>query len=785
MKVIAVLLAAMFVSGAMGATQSSSSSEKSETTSSSESKRKPSTKSAAAKKKATSTKSRGKSSAKSRRTVKHVRVSPAKLRRMKKAFVASSELKPMAMQLVDLRSKPAYAGVEMYARKHPASDAGAMAWLSIGYAHLLDKEYPQAEDALKKAQPHSGELADYVRFMLGQSYGGQGNWAQVAATLRNFQKDSPESIFNRDVVDIYGNALVATGHADEAIRYLEENRQPTRADVELALGRAYVKAGQQAKGGEILRHLYITMPASPEADAAASDLQSLQASGVLPPTVYGERKQRAALLVQANRFSDAASEYRALLPDAPADEKPALQVALGAALRRSGNLRDASDLLQSVQVTGEPNAIRLYNLGEIARSKDDDSAFLDNLGRMRQEAPTSGWFATALLSAGNMYLLEKDYDHAIDSYRELCTRFPNDPRASYTHWKAAWLDYRQGRLDQAKQEFVDQISKWPNDDQVAAALYWRGRIAEAENDRTTAVAFYSKVSDRFRNYYYGYLGRERLKQLGPLETVSTSTILEAIPRPKPLPDEAQETDPPAGDLHVEKSKLLENAGLTDYAVKELQEADGGHGANWATLQIGRVYRDAGKYYRSLQILKRAVPVYYSLDFSALPREYWLHLFPRPYWTDLESYSGQNGLNPDLVASLIRQESEFNPAAISHANAWGLMQLLPKVGKGEAKELKMRFSQEQLLSPTVNLRLGTRYLKEMIDHYNGQVEYALAAYNAGTNRVDDWLANGKFHDVPEFVESIPFTETREYVQAIMRNAQVYRQLYAGQKPERGE
>jgi len=262
--------------------------------------------------------------------------------------------------------------------------------------------------------------------------------------------------------------------------------------------------------------------------------------------------------------------------------------------------------------------------------------------------------------------------------------------------------------------------------------------------------------------------------------VGTDSVLGGIPPVKPFPEEAQETTPPAGDLHVEKSRLLENAGMSDFAVKELQAAEGGNGANWASLEIARVYSSAGKYHRALQMLKRAVPTYYSVELSALPREYWEHLFPRPYWTDLRTYSHENGLDPGLVASLIRQESEFNPGAISHANAWGLMQLLPTVGRGEAKELKMRgFVQEQLLSPNINLRLGTRYLKEMIEHYNGQVEYALAAYNAGTNRVDDWMSNGKYRDIPEFVESIPFTETREYVQAIMRNAQVYRRLYPNQ------
>ena len=129
-----------------------------------------------------------------------------------------------------------------------------------------------------------------------------------------------------------------------------------------------------------------------------------------------------------------------------------------------------------------------------------------------------------------------------------------------------------------------------------------------------------------------------------------------------------------------------------------------------------------------------------------------------------------------MASLIRQESEFNPAALSRKNAVGLMQLLPKVGKGVAKQEKLRhYSAQQLFTPTINLQLGTRYFRTMVDKF-GAFEYALAAYNAGSDRVEDWLGQGKYRDPQEFVESIPFTETREYVQAILRNANVYRQLY---------
>jgi soluble lytic murein transglycosylase len=143
---------------------------------------------------------------------------------------------------------------------------------------------------------------------------------------------------------------------------------------------------------------------------------------------------------------------------------------------------------------------------------------------------------------------------------------------------------------------------------------------------------------------------------------------------------------------------------------------------------------------------------------------------------MKKFAAANGLDPYLVASLIRQESEFNPNAVSNKSALGLMQLLPKVGKGMAKQEKLRhFSASQLFTPTVNLQLGTKYFRSMVDQFGG-FEYALAAYNAGDYRVKDWESGTKYRDVEEFVESIPFTETREYVEAIMRNANVYRQLY---------
>ena len=144
-------------------------------------------------------------------------------------------------------------------------------------------------------------------------------------------------------------------------------------------------------------------------------------------------------------------------------------------------------------------------------------------------------------------------------------------------------------------------------------------------------------------------------------------------------------------LRVERARLLSNGALADMAVRELQAAASQEGGTWAPPEMARVYQDGGRYDRGIEIMKRATPNYFAVDIPDLPRPYWEALFPRPYWNDLKRYSYASGLDPYLVASLIRQESEFNPTVVSYANAYGLMQLLPSVGKAMAKEAGRRYA----------------------------------------------------------------------------------------------
>ncbi len=717
---------------------------------------------------AASTSTRKTTARKKRKTI-----SP-RVRRVRQAFVASANLRPMAQQLLQNRTPTAYAGVEAYARRHSKEDAGALAWLVVGYARTLDHDYGKAIDPFNRAKAGASELGDYVAYHLGDAYLKTAHNAEALSTLADFSKNFPDSLLIRDAHLVYANALLEEGRAQEAAALLEKDRAPVRSDVELAIGRAYEAAGDTEKAASAFRNVHFNLPISSEADAAGTELRKLGISGSV-----AERRTRADLLFKAKHYADTAHDYRELVNEVSPADRPQMQLALAGALEKSGGSRDARQILAAMGAqTGDAEAERLYLLSETQHSTNDEEAVEHTLNELRQFGPASPWLEQSLLSAGNTYLLKRDYDRAIDYFRELQQRFPNGGHASSAHWKAAWLTFRQLRIEEARQGFEQQIALYPDSAEVPNALYWRARVAEEEGNPAMARAFYQKLSDRFRNYYYAELGRQRLKSLpgAPKEDAPHYALLDHI-SPLPTTGKITATDPPDDNLRVERARLLSNGALADMAVRELQAAASEEGGTWAPPEMALVYQDIGRYDRGIEIMKHSTPNYFAVDLPDLPRPYWEALFPKAYWTDLRKYSLLNGLDPYLVASLIRQESEFNALALSRANAVGLMQLLPRTGKTVAKQVKLKgYSAPQLYTPAVNLELGTRYFKDMVDKYNGQFEYALAAYNAGSDRVGEWLGQGHYRDPQEFVESIPFTETREYVQAILRNANVYRQLY---------
>src|SRR5947209_55936 len=362
----------------------------------------------------------------------------SKLRHINKAFVASADLKPMAQQLLQNRTPQAYAGVEAYARRHQGDEAGPVAWLVLGYAHYLDSEFPKALASWQRSKGIAPVLGDYLAYLTASAYQAQQKNEEVVTTLADFEQKYPDSLLLHDAGLMYARALTATGAPRRAAAYLEKHRQPVHSDFEFALAQAYQTLGEKDKAADIFRHVYFDLPLSPEADTAAFELRAL--GEVQPSGSFESRKSRADLLLKGKHYQAAANDLSSLLEHAPSAALTELQAAFATALYRLHKRDDAQHLfeglVQNAAATTETKAQALYFLAEIAREKNDNDRRTELITQLRTLAPGSPWLQEALLSAGNMYLLKKDYETAARFYSEIYERQRNGKLSPYAHWKA-------------------------------------------------------------------------------------------------------------------------------------------------------------------------------------------------------------------------------------------------------------------------------------------------------------------------------------------------------------
>jgi soluble lytic murein transglycosylase len=679
----------------------------------------------------------------------------------------------MAQQLNATRSAAAYAGVQAYAHAHPG-EAAAAAWLALGHAYMLDHRFNDAYSAFLQAKSAGKALDDYADYLGAQAALQANRGSDAYSLLDHFGDRHPDSIFVATAPVLLANAYIQQNNpqgALNALKPLEDTPVGSHSDFRYILARSYQLAGDTGHAAPVYRSIYTNFPLSYDATQARTQLDAM---GV--PLTATERKHHADQLFNARRYNDAGQEYHSIARSDPSlsqSDRDALDIYAAVCDYKLKRI-SRRDVERLPDTTGDTAAAKLYLLAELSRKDNDIQGHTAILEQMIKSYPTSRWLEEALYSGGNMYLIKRDYEQAIRHYSLLVQMFPRSTYAPSSHWRAAWMNYRLRNYGEAARLMDDQIAHYGGGIEIPTALYWRGRIyEEQEHNPGQAANYYHALIANYVNYYYARLARQRLAAITPQASqVPPSPVLDSIgEREIPtLIDDLPEDEP-----HLIKARLLANAALNEYIGPEIQAAPDSE--EWGALAEARIYSSYGETTRALQSLKRSKISFFALPMDKVPTLYWQLLFPRPYWSDLAANAEKNGLDPFLVASLIRQESEFNAGAVSRANAYGLMQLLPSVGKSMARKQGIkRFSTVQLLNPTTNLQLGTRNLSEVLARYGGQPEYALAAYNAGDVPVRQWMSSGDYKDIAEFVESIPYTETREYVQAILRNEQFYRSLY---------
>ena len=667
--------------------------------------------------------------------------------------------------------------MESYAIQHAKEDSGALARLALGVGAYEQKDYASAIAALRRVPAKLAALADYTAYYLASSRVESKDTEGIAGDLAPAHSTEVRSPLGGKAWLVQARALASTDAA-ESIRLLREHYgELPQPDGDVILADCYQAGNQLPQAVEFYQRVYYQYLTGDAANRAAAALVTLKDTmgAAYPQPLPEQVLRRADRLLELHEYSRARAEYASVLESLVGTARDQARVRIGAADFLAGKTAAATSYLRGLELPqSEADAERLYYLVECARRAAEDGAMMDAIQALARQHARSPWRLKALQSAANRYLLVNRPDDYVPLYQAMYQDFPGEPTRGLAHWKVTFQAYLHDKADAATL-LREHLRNYP-EYSASAALYFLGRHAEEHGDAGGARACYQRLSDVFQNYYYAIQARERLSRpeiasAAPSADMGKFLAGLHLAEAHPVPPEGTR----ATLLHIERSRLLRTAGLADLADAELRFGSRTDGQ--PELLGMEIAEAADAPHRALHIMKGMAPDYLGLTLNQAPRKFWELLFPLPYRSDLVVNARAHDLDPFLVAGLIRQESEFNPQARSPANAYGLTQVRPGTGRQFARKAGIsRYSSRVLLQPAANLKIGTSILRSMLDSNSGKVEQTLASYNAGPNRVAEWLTWNTYREPAEFVESIPFTETRDYVQAVIRNADIYRRLY---------
>jgi soluble lytic murein transglycosylase len=690
---------------------------------------------------------------------------------------ADQELERLARDLHEHPIGTAYERLVQFAEREKATAIGARAALALGYYDYTRGHFTEARSWLEKAAVDP-LLPDYALYWEAQNDRAAGAVDIALAELKRYRESYPGSAMSDAAVEALAQAAIAAGQSNQAVAALEDYPKTT-AKPSLLLLRAQAKekaaaaAGEKplASAGDYLDVIY-RFPLNDEAKTAVDRIPYLQLilGEQFPGTPVDTEISRAEALYDARRWRDVRKVYEDLQPKlsgAPHD-RAALRLA-----QVQVQLGGSPDALGSLKLSDpELDAERIYTLSQVQRSAKVEAEMLAAIEQVVSTYPQSPWAEEALFAAGNYYWMNLDRNHAAEYYQRVVSSFPSGHYASIAQWRVTWTAYILRQPDAASR-FEQYLTKYPTSPQVVNALYWLGRSYERAGNTPHGRSFYLAAVERFPQTYFGQKAAQRLREIGS-QPVTPADVLSVIP-PAPTLPSLYGPLPSAATERWTRAQALKTIAFDSSAELELRSAYADTHAPALLLAIAKAAVQAGHYPAGIVTTRQVVTQLEARRFEEIPDEAWHTAYPLPYRDLIERESQQHHLDPMLVAGLIRQESAFASDAVSYANAVGLMQVWPPTGIKLARTLKLRFTRGRLFDPEYNVKLGTLYLADLLAAY-GTPEAALAAYNAGENRVEEWNAGQNYEETAEFVESIPITQTRDYVQIVARNAELYRQIY---------
>jgi soluble lytic murein transglycosylase len=645
------------------------------------------------------------------------------------------------------------------------------------------------------------KLGDYALWLRGKALQGAGDHGEAMNVFSQLWQEYPDSIRVRDTKLLWSQSALVAGRAAEVAPILNELSQKYDPDAFLLTAKAYEAKGDLEQATNYYRRTYLLGTGTSAAKEAAAKLNPTD-----PTLVLSLTKEQAIYwadrLLAGKRFQEAADAYVTVgLNFHGSDVTPHIQTSGITALAGAGKMSEAESLFRSsgLDASNREEGYRQLVLG-YAKAKLWLQA-KTTADEMRSKFPAGSLTAKTFIDAGLAARDQKNSEMEGYFLNTAVAAFPNAVEVAQAQFEAAWFQHESGNFALSSQGFIDHLARYTDKDTTnrGKAGYWAARDSQRAGKLAEACALYNGVLYRYGANWYGYLALDRLSAMKAAGQCSSTappnaTIAKAVANLRTV-TVAAETAGQKEHERIDKSDELSVVGLFDWAIDELNEAKKtASNSPSINLALARHYRWKGDNTSALVAMQKSYPDYAQMFPEEMDREAWSFFYPLTNWADIQKWSAARGLDKYQVAGFIRQETVFTVRAKSPANAYGLMQLLLPTAKTVARKYgsTMPTSADDLYNPSLNIELGTAFLKDMYEKF-GRVEYVSVAYNAGPNRVPQWRATLPA-EIDEFAEAIPFKETKQYVQGIIRNSAQYRRLYddngnfkanVGTRPLRGE
>jgi len=625
-------------------------------------------------------------------------------------------------------------------------------------------------------------LGDYALLMRARALEKLGRRTEARADYEKLARDYPTSMRAGHALRRDAEMLLEDNQAAAVPVLLKELVAKDDAAALRLAAQAYERTGDPTRALGAYRRIYFYAPASTESIEAEAKLAQLNSTTA--PATDGEATARANKLFEARRYNDAVNAYTDAFTRFSSTQTPQAQLRRGIAAANARRAPDAIASLGNIATSAEERAEALFQLTQVYATSRQWEMARNTIADLRRSFPDSSFARRAMVRAGEIARDAKAGAEAANFFRDAVNAFPGAGEVAQAQFEIAWAAHDAKNYQESSRLLTEHLAHYAdkNTDNRGRAGYWAARDSERAGKFAEARALYEAMQARYNANWYGSLSRERLetmKRNGTLPQANAAVnplIARAVANLKTV-TVAEETAGEAERERATKAEQLSNIGIDDWALEELNlAAQSAPASPRVNLGIARIYRTRGQNLLAFNALKKSYPDYSQMKPEELTRDEWDVFYPLDYWDIIAQEARAKRLDPHQVAGLIRQESVFDPRAASPAKAYGLMQLLVPTGAAMARKygIDRNITVEALFEPSLNVKLGTGYMRDQFDKF-GRIEYVAVAYNAGPGRVPQWRATLPL-EIDEFAEAIPFKETRGYVQGVVRNTLQYERLY---------